>query len=157
MEGCERMKAKDIMSREVVTISRIASIHEIAEILTKNNISGVPVVNEGNRVVGIVSQNDILYKDVEPRFPPTAEILGGLIYLGGVRHYNEELKKLVATTAEEIMTEDVITAYEDDSVEEIAGLMVENNINRIPVLDSEGKLAGIVSRADIVKYIAENT
>ncbi len=149
------MVARDIMSKDVVTVRPDASIQEIAKLLTENNISGLPVINEESRVLGIVSQKDILYKDVEPHFPPVAEILGGLIYLGGVRHYNEELKKLVATTAEEVMTCDVVVAYENDTVEEIASLMVENDINRIPVLDEEGKIAGIISRADIIKYIAK--
>ena len=148
------MKAKDIMETNVISVSEDTSVEEMANILTDNNISGVPVLNEECRVVGIVSQKDIIYKDVEPRFPPVAEILGGLIYLGGVKHYNEELKKLVATTAEEIMTKEVITAYENDEIGEIAELMVENDINRIPVLHDDGRLAGIISRADIVKYIA---
>lgn len=150
------MTAKDIMSKEVITIVADTSIEEVARLLTTNNISGVPVLDEKSRVVGIVTQKDILYKDIEPHFPAYAEILGGFIYLGGVKHYNEELKKLVATKAEEIMTKNVITVYETEDIKEIAELMVKNNINRIPVLDEKGKLSGIISRADIVKYIADS-
>ena len=149
------MKTRDIMSREVITAFTDTSIEELAKILTENNISGVPIVGKDNKVVGIVTEKDIMYKDVEPRFPPVAEILGGLIYIGGVKEYNSQLKKFVATSAKEIMTKDVITVSDDDDIKEVAALMVEHNINRVPVLDSEEKLCGIISRADIVKFIAK--
>src|SRR4051812_6257055 len=98
------MKAKEIMSQKVITIGKDTTIEEIAHLFIEKNISGVPVVDGENKVVGMVTQKDLLYKDVEPHFPPVVEILGGLIFLGGVKHYNEELKKLVATKAEDIMT-----------------------------------------------------
>lgn len=147
------MRARDIMSTQVITIGRDTTIEEIAHILADNNISGVPVVEGDGRLVGMVTQKDLLYKDVEPRFPAMVEILGGIIFLRGVRHYNEELRKLVATKAEDIMTRHVHSVTADEKVERVAQLMVEKDINRVPVLD-EGKLAGIISRADIVKYMA---
>jgi CBS domain-containing protein len=148
------MKAKEIMSANVITIGRETTIEEIAHILTEKNISGVPVVDKENKVIGMVTQKDLLYKDVEPHFPPVVEILGGLIFLKGVKHYNEELKKLVATKAEDIMTVKVVSVDENAEVERVAELMVEKDVNRIPVL-KDGKLVGIIGRSDIVKYIAK--
>lgn len=148
------MKAKEIMSTNVITIGKETTIEEIAHILTDKNISGVPVVDEDNKIIGMVTQKDLLYKDVEPHFPPVVEILGGLIFLKGVKHYNDELKKLVATKAEDIMTKKVITVEEDVEVEQVAELMVEKDVNRVPVL-SKGKLVGIIGRSDIVRYIAK--
>lgn len=148
------MKAKEIMSTNVITVKKDSTIEEIANVLTDNNISGVPVVDDDGRVIGMVSQKDLLYKDVEPRFPAVVEILGGLIFLKGVKQYQEELKKLVAAKAEDIMTKKVVTVTEDSEVERVAELMIEKDINRIPVL-SQGKITGIVSRADIVRYIAK--
>jgi CBS domain-containing protein len=154
IRGVEIMKAKEIMETNVITVKKETTIEEIAHILTDKNISGVPVVDDGNKVIGMVSQKDLLYKDVEPRFPAVVEILGGLIFLKGVKHYQEELKKLVATKAEDIMTQKVISVTEETEVEKVAEIMVEKDVNRIPVL-REGKLIGIISRADIVKYIAK--
>lgn len=148
------MKAKEIMSTNVLTVKKDATIEEIAHVLTDNNISGVPVVNESNHILGIVTEKDLLYKDVEPHFPPVVELLGGMIFLKGVKHYNEELRKLVATKAEDIMTKHVITVDEETVVEKVAELMTEKDINRIPVV-KDGKLAGIISRSDIIKYIAK--
>ncbi len=148
------MKAKDIMSADVITVKKDATIEEIAHILTEKNISGVPVVDDDNSVIGVVTQKDLLYKKIEPRFPPVVEILGGLIFLKSVKNYNEELRKLVATKAEEIMTKKVVTVDEDTDIERIAELMVEQDINRIPVVKAS-KLVGIISRTDVVKYIAK--
>jgi CBS domain-containing protein len=152
--GVISVKAKDIMSADVITVKKDATIEEIAHILTEKNISGVPVVDDDNSVIGVVTQKDLLYKKIEPRFPPVVEILGGLIFLKSVKNYNEELRKLVATKAEEIMTKKVVTVDEDTDIERIAELMVEQDINRIPVVKAS-KLVGIISRTDVVKYIAK--
>ncbi len=148
------MKVKDLMSKKVFTVKKDTTVEEIAHILTENNISGVPVVDDQDKVIGIVTQKDLLYKEIEPRFPAVVEILGGLIFLKGVKHYQEELKKLVAIKAEDLMTKKVVTVSEDDDIEKVAELMVERDINRIPVL-KDGKLSGIIGRADVVRYIAQ--
>ena len=148
------MKASQIMSKNVITVKRDTTIEDIAHILTNNKISGVPVVDDENRVVGMVTEKDLLYKDIEPHFPPVIEILGGLIFLKGVKKYNEELRKLVATKAEDIMTKDIITVEEDMTVGRIAELMIEKEINRLPVLKDD-KLTGIISRADVVRSMSE--
>lgn len=148
------MKAGEIMSTSVFTVKRDTSVEEIAHIMAEKNISGVPVVDDENRVVGIITQRDLLYKDVEPRYPALVQILGGTIFLQGVSRYNEELKKLTATRAEELMTRNVVTVDENTEVERAARIMVEKEINRIPVV-RDGRLVGIISRADVVKYIAK--
>jgi len=148
------MKVKDLMSKKVFTVKKDTTVEEIAHILTENNISGVPVVDDQDKVIGIVTQKDLLYKEIEPRFPAVVEILGGLIFLKGVKHYQEELKKLVAIKAEDLMTKKVVTVSEEDDIEKGAERMVERDINRIPVL-KEGKLSGIIGRADVVRYIAK--
>lgn len=148
------MLAKDIMTKEVITVKKDATIQQIAKILTENRISGVPVVDEDGQIIGIVTKKDLLYKDVEPRFPSYVEVLGGIIFVDGVKHYEEELKKLVANTASDIMTTNVITISEDVDVKKIAEIMVERGINRLPVTN-ERKLVGIVSRGDIIKSLMQ--
>lgn len=147
------MKVREVMSVNVITVGTDATIEDIARVLTDNKVSGAPVVDRSGKMVGIVTQKDLLYKDIQPRFPAVVELLGGLIFLKGVRHYNEELKKLVATKAEDIMTKDVVTIDADADIQTAATLMVEKDINRIPVVEN-GRLAGIVGRADIVRSLA---
>lgn len=146
------MIARDIMTKNVITVKKNATIEEIAKILTDNNIGGVPVVDDNNSLLGIITSKDLLYKDIEPRIPSYIEVLGGVFFVEGIKHYEEELRKLLASQAEEIMTKKVITITEDTEVKDIAELIVEKGVNRLPVLKDD-KLVGIISRGDVVKSL----
>lgn len=148
------MLARDIMNKNIITIQEDAAIEEVADILTKNNISGAPVVNKEGKLVGMVTEGDLLHKETNPRTPGYLNILGALIYIGGIEKYKQDLKKLAAIKASEIMTTNVITVNGDVKVEQVAAMMVNHNINRVPVVEND-TLVGIISRADIVKTIAQ--
>jgi CBS domain-containing protein len=147
------MLARDVMSRDVVTVTRDTTVQEVARLLTEHGISGVPVVDEGRRVVGIVSEGDLIYQDKKLHKPAFIEILGGVIYLENPQRLGEELMKMTAFKVGQIMTAKVHTVREDTPVQEIASLMVKYRINRVPVLDGQRRLAGIVSRQDIVRSL----
>ncbi len=147
------LKARDIMTEDVITISPDTTVEDAARILAENQISGVPVVRD-NRLVGIVSERDIIMKDKKLSFPDYINILGGIIYLGNIRKFEEEFKKYLSVTVEGLMTTNPKTVGPDATVEEIATLMVEKEINRLPVVD-EGRLVGIITRADLVRKMAK--
>lgn len=147
------MKVADIMTKNVISITLEATVEDAAKLLLERNISGLPVVDKDGKLAGIITHKDLLYKNMEPEAPAMLEILGGFVYLGGVGRYNDELKKLISTKVSDVMTKDVITAGMDDSVQSVAKLMVQNGVNRIPVV-KDGQLVGIVSRADIIKNTA---
>ncbi|ATW26559.1 CBS domain-containing protein [Candidatus Formimonas warabiya] len=149
------MKAKDIMSKEVITVKKDTPIGEIARILIDHHISGVPVVDDDHQLMGIVTEGDLIHQETAPRLPKVLSVLGAFIYFSGVEQYKEDFKKLAATKAEEIMTTDVATIGEDMDVQDIATIFVHKNINRVPVLRNK-KLIGIVSRADILKTFLQN-
>ncbi|MDD3925365.1 MAG: CBS domain-containing protein [bacterium] len=144
------MKASDIMSRDVITVNPSATVREIADILKERRISGLPVT-EGGRVVGVVSEEDIIFRDASLRLPAFIQILDGIIFLGGLQHYEEAVRKMVGMRAADIMTREVISVGPDTPVREIADLMVTRDINRVPVIVDD-VLVGIVTRADIVRY-----
>jgi len=146
--------AKDIMTKKVITVKPDTKVEEIAKILSENNISGVPVVNEDNEVVGIVSEGDLIYQDKKLHMPSFIQILGGIIFLESMKTFEKELKKIIGYKAENIMEKDVITVTEDTPVDEIATIMIEKRINRVPVVRN-GKMVGIVTRADIVKTLVK--
>lgn len=147
------MLVKDIMTKEVITVSPGASIRELAEILIKHKISGVPVVDEAGSVCGIVSEGDLMRKEIAPEMPDELCILGAVIYYNGLQEYREAFRKFSAMTAEQLMTEKVITVKEEDEVSKVGKIMLDKHIKRLPVLDASGKLAGIVSRSDIVRMM----
>ena len=137
-------KAKDIMTKTVVSVSPESRLHEIARTMAKHGISGVPVVDKGG-LVGIISQKDFLKlmtTDAQNLMDVLAEYIDGKGCAAG---------SLRARTAREIMSFPVITVHEDETLAQIAELFASKHINRAPVIDQEGGMIGIVSRDDIVK------
>lgn len=148
------MIAKDIMETAVITVGPDTTVEELADVLVNNKVSGVPVVDEEGNLLGIVTEGDLLHKEISPRVPITiSPVFGGLASLKDFEKYQSDMKKLSATKASEIMTTKLYTVQETADIKEIASLMVDNKVNRIPVLIGT-KLAGIVSRADIIKTLA---
>ena len=147
----KELLAKDIMTKRVITIGRDASIGELSELLVENKISGVPVIDETSKLVGIVTEADIIVKDADLHFPRYFKLLDGIIYLESFRKFKRNLKKYIGIKVEDIMTDKVEVVKEDTSVSEIANIMMSSNINRVPVTDEKGGLVGIITRRDIVK------
>lgn len=148
------MLAREIMNKDVITLPEDCSIEEAAGILTENNISGAPVVNKKGKLVGMVTEGDLLHKETNPRTPAFLNILGAFIYINGLERYREDFKKLAATSTSEIMTTDLITTGGDAEIEDVAALMVKHGIKRVPVVEND-IIIGIISRADIVKTLAK--
>jgi CBS domain-containing protein len=142
------MKVKELMTQDVVAIGPEASLKDVAAILAERTISGLPVISEQRRVLGVVSEADILVKEQGPE-PLHGGLIGWLLE-GGLA----DDTKLTARTAGEAMTAPAITIGAERQVSEAARLMTENGIKRLPVVDSDGKLTGIVTRADLVKAFA---
>jgi len=145
------LKASDIMTKNVITIKKDTSIGELSELLVKNKISGVPVVDEEERIIGIVTEADIIVKDTDLHFPRYFKLLDGIIYLESLNKFKSNLQKHIATKVEDIMTVKVKTISPDTTVNDIADIMLDMKINRLPVVDDDNKVIGIVTRADIVK------
>ncbi len=143
--------AKDIMTKKVITVNQDTSIEELSELLLDNNISGVPVVDNEGKVVGIATEGDIIVKDTNLYFPRYFKLLDSIIYLESLTEFKNSLKKHFATKVSEIMTTEIVSCTAETNIDDIASMMVENKINRIPVLTEDKKLEGIITRADIVK------
>lgn len=144
------MQIKDIMTTDVVTVSISDSVEQCAKLLQENDISGLPVLDAAGRVVGIVTEGDLIRRASRIKAPGYLEILGGLIYLGSPKKFVDELQRAMSLEAGQLMSKDVISVKPDDSIEQAATLMVEKGINRLPVIDNQEKLVGIVSRRDIM-------
>ena len=149
------MTLQEIMNKYPITVGKDEQITNVAKLMVKHNLTAIAVVDEDNKLIGIVSEGDLLYKKVRPHAPHYINILGANIYYGGIGEYDAQFKKLVATKVEEIMTTEVITAYADAEVEVTVGAMVEKHLKNLPVVDDAYHLVGMVSRHDIMKLIAE--
>ena len=149
------MILQEIMNKYPITVGKEEQLTEVAKLMVKHNLTAISVVDDNNKLIGIISEDDLLYKKVRPHAPHYINILGANIYYGGIGEYDAQFKKLVATKVEEIMTTEVITAYADAEVEVTVGAMVEKHLKNLPVVDDAYHLVGMVSRHDIMKLIAE--
>ena len=148
------LRIRDIMSKDVITISPESSVEEAAKILSDNGISGLPVVKDG-KLVGIVSESDLIIKDKKLHFPDYINVIGGIIYLESYKKFKNEFKKFIAVKVEDLMSEKVITVSPEDSIEDAATIMSEEDVNRLPVVEGDN-LVGIISRGDIVRDLGRD-
>lgn len=144
--------ARDIMTPDPVTVSRELSVTEAAKIMVERRIGALPVV-EDDRLVGIVSEGDLIMQDVKIEFPTYIHLLDGFImYPPATARFESELKKAVGATVADVMTSEPVVVQATTPVEDIATLMVDRDVSRLPVLDGE-KVVGIISKSDIVRSI----
>jgi len=150
--------AKDIMTKKVITINQDASIEELSNLLLDNKISGAPVVDNDAKIVGIATEGDIIIRDTDMHFPRYFKLLDSIIYLESLTKFKDSMRKHLAVKVSEIMTLDIVSCTTETTIDEVAGMMVEKKINRIPVLSADKKIEGIITRADIVRsMIIKNT
>ncbi len=148
------MKVRDIMTKDVLSVKPDASVNEVAKLLGARDISGVPVVDDDGRVVGIITELDLIARNTRLEMPRFIEVLDwGRIPLERPRHAQERLKHMLGTEARDVMTEKVITIGPEAEVEELAELMVKRRINPVPVVEND-RLVGIVSRANLIDMMA---
>jgi CBS-domain-containing membrane protein len=141
-----RVLVKDVMTKNVIAIKRDADLHEASRLLSEHRISGMPVVDDNNRVIGVVSEADILVLAGMSKKHTFKDILRSI--LG-----EPVTSRTVGNRVENVMSFPPITSKADDEVMVVAKILDERRIKRLPVVDNEGKLLGIVSRADIVRDI----
>jgi CBS domain-containing protein len=150
------MRIEEVMNKYPVTIDKQAPISDVAELLVKYNLTAVSVVDENNKLIGIITEGDLLYKKVRPHVPHYVNVLGASIYYNGIGEYNSQFKKLLASSVEDLMTKEVITAKPETEVEEVVAVMLDKHLKSMPVVDEEGVLIGSLGRRDIIKLIAKD-
>jgi CBS domain-containing protein len=149
--------AADIMDTDVPSLGPEDDATRAIELLAEREIGALPVVNSENRVIGIVSESDLVLGDEQAdlHLPHYFNIMGGVIFTGSMKGFEERLNKAFATSVRDLMSEDPVTVRTDDGVEKVARLIAEKHHNHLPVVDADGKLAGIVTRADALAALVE--
>jgi CBS domain-containing protein len=145
------VKVKELMSEEVVAVEPETTLKDVASLLVEHRISGVPVVDAERKVLGVVSEADIVVKEQGAK--PGSRILDWLLG-GGFGSW--ELERLSARTAEQAMSSPAITIGAGKEVFQAARLMTEHGVKRLPVVDDTGALIGIVTRSDLVRAFARS-
>jgi CBS domain-containing protein len=144
----------DAMSREPITTHAETALTEVIRVLAERRISGLPVVDQSGRLVGVISETDLMWRESGVTPPAYIMLLDSVIYLENPATYERDLHKALGQTVGEVMSRDPVTISPEQSLQAAARLMHERSIHRLPVLDSTGQVIGILTRGDIVRAMA---
>jgi len=144
------LKAKDIMTRDVITVQEDMTVEALGRVFIEKRISGAPVLNSQKKIVGIVTENDLVRKNSRLHIPTVVRIFDAFVPLGSTERVEEEIRRISASTVSEICSHTVVTVSPDATLQDISSLMFEKGVHLIPVLDA-GQIVGIIGKIDIIR------
>ncbi len=145
--------ALDIMTEEVISVRPDTPISELAKIFIENNISGVPVIDENNKVLGIATESDLIFHSKRLKVPTVLTILDSFIFLDSPEKMEQELRKIAAASVSDIYSSPPVTITPDTPLDEIASLMSDKQIHTLPVVNNSEEMIGVVGKKDIIRTI----
>jgi CBS domain-containing protein len=147
---------RDIMDSEPETVGPGTPVEDVVHLLRENELPGVPVVDGDGRCVGIVTEADLVLPDDQGdlHIPHYINLFGGTVFLEPLGRFEQRLRKAFASKASDMMTSDPDTVDPDTSVRDAARLIHESGHNRLPVVDEDGRLVGVVTRVDVLGALA---
>lgn len=147
------MKAREMMTTNLITAREETVLREVIQLMLKHNISGIPVVDGDGNLKGIVSESDVIRLRRKLHLPDYIQLLEAMLDNAHPEDFDAKIIRSLETPVKDFMTKKVITANENTSMAEITRQMLENSVNRIPVV-RDGKLIGIVTRRDALRAMA---
>ncbi|MGL5795632.1 MAG: CBS domain-containing protein [Waterburya sp.] len=144
----------EIMTTDPITVSPETSLQEAIQILVEKKISGLPVVNSEGKLVGIISETDLTWQATGVDTPPYIMFLDSVIYLQNPAKHNQEIHKALGQTVKEAMSDRPVTIKGNQLVREAARIMHEKKIRRLPVIDEQSQLIGIITQGDVIRMMA---
>ncbi len=144
--------ARDIMTKDVITLTPETDILQAARVLLDNGINGAPVIDESGRVTGLLCQSDLVIQQKRLPIPSVFALLDMAIPLKSSRQIEKQVNKMAALKVSEAMTENPVTVNPDTDIETIAALMVDNNFHTLPVVENY-RLVGVIGKEDVLRTL----
>lgn len=144
----------DVMSRDPIVVRVETPLNEAIQILAERHISGLPVVDDVGKLVGIISETDLMWQETGVTPPAYIMFLDSVIYLKNPATYERDLHKALGQTVGEVMSKNPITISPDKTLREAATIMHDRSVHRLPVLDNTDQVIGILTRGDIIRAMA---
>jgi len=150
--------AAEIMDRDAPSVGPDDDARTAIDLLSKTDQGAVAVVDEGREVVGIVSESDLILADEQSdlHLPHYLNIMGGIVFIGSMKGFEKRLEKAFATKVSELMTADPIVVHTYEAADRVAKKIADHHHNHLPVVDDEGRLAGMVTRADALAAVVDD-
>jgi CBS domain-containing protein len=150
--------AGEIMNRDIPSVTPDDDARAAIDLLSKTDMGAVAVVDEDRKVVGIVSETDLILADEQSdlHLPHYVNIMGGIVFIGSMKGFEKRLEKAFATKVSELMTADPITVHTYEAADRVAKKIADHHHNHLPVVDEDGRLAGMVTRADALAAVVDD-
>lgn len=145
--------AKQIMTKDVITVPVTMTVVDLAKFLIKHDIGGAPVVDLSGTVVAVVTENDLIDQNKKLHIPTIMPFLDAVIFLESAKTMEKEIQKMAGAKVGDICSHELITVDSDDSLETVATVMSEQHCHTLPVME-DGQLVGVIGKGDIVRVIA---
>ncbi len=146
------IKARDIMTTELITLTPDTDILKAANILLDNGINGAPVIDDNGQLLGVLCQSDLVFQQKKLPLPSVFTLLDIFIPLRSPKQFEKEVQKINALTVSDAMTTDPVTVQPDTDLETIAAFMVDNNFHTLPVVENN-QLVGVIGKEDVLKTL----
>lgn len=144
----------EVMSTDPITVSPETSLQEAIQILAEKKISGLPVIDAQGQLVGVISETDLTWQATGVDTPPYVMFLDSVIYLQNPAKHNQEVHKALGQTVSEAMSDNPTTVRESQLVREAARIMHDKKVRRLPVVNEESQLVGIITQGDVIRMMA---
>ena len=150
--------AAEIMNADVPSVTPDDDARAAIDLLARTDMGAIAVVDEDRRLVGIVSESDLILSDEESdlHLPHYLNIMGGIVFVGSMKGFEKRLDKAFATKVSELMTADPIVARTYEAADRVAKKIADKHHNHLPVVDDDGRLAGMVTRADALAALVDD-
>jgi CBS domain-containing protein len=147
----------EVMTPNPITVTPSTPLRQAIELLAQHRISGLPVVDGQQKIVGVISDTDLMWQESGVDTPPYIMLLDSIIYLQNPARYEKEVHKALGQTVGEVMSDNPITITPSQTLREAAHLMNEKKVRRLPVLEPDTeKLVGILTQGDIIRDMAQS-
>jgi CBS domain-containing protein len=148
------LTARDIMTRDVVTVTADTSIKELAKKFVETRFSNMPVLDSAGKLVGVISETDLVEQQKPLHIPTVMALFDGVFYLDSEKSFKEQVDRVTATTVGELCNKKPVTCAPGATVREIAGLMSKHRVHLLPVMEA-GSMVGVVARLDLIRVMEE--
>ena len=149
---------REVMTSKVITLRPDQTFSEAADVLADNRIGAAPVLDGAGKLTGLLRDEDLIVSEANLHVPTWLNLFGvDFPVPGSQKHFEAELKRMVAATVADLMETDVVTCSPDDTLSDVASKMHDSDVTHMPVVDDKGALVGIIARGDIVRRVADTT
>ena len=145
--------ARDIMTKNVVTVRKDQPISDLSQLFIKNHFNGVPVLDDAGKVAGVVTQGDLIEQNKNLHIPTVIALFDAVLFIDSEKKFESDVKKLTGSKIEDIYNKNAITVSMDVGLNEITTLMADKDIHTLPVLDGD-KLVGIIGKKDVIRALS---